>query len=425
MAARLPRLSRAGTARAASGRRRAPGPGRATARRPAACLHSGAEGGAAVSKSIAGGARRIRTSRSASGSARVCARACTMQAAPSRTGCSERGSVRWICTPWQRVPRCLSQVGVNAAGAELDAREVLRREASARRAPSSQGAPHSSKGRVVPRPSERLVPPGGTSRIDQRGVERGHVRGRHHPGRRSRGRASRGASPPSRRPGARSRAPTRPAPPARFSKRAHSPAVSPWRATRGHSPTKDSKPGWTTPPSTAAPPMGFGGRAPRSGARAGRRSCIARAHGGEVRVVAAADVLHVENEGVQAAQVLVPRRERGEVLAVERMFEDAGAGIDPGKGLLEVLRIAAHAVLRTEQRGERHAGSLVQQIGQVTQPGVHAGRVQDRSDPLPAHGFEQLREAQPSPSVGVPRKEAAASVRARIRRSSRSDQCSM
>jgi hypothetical protein len=158
-----------------------------------------------------------------------------------------------------------------------------------------------------------------------------------------------------------------------------------------------------------------------------RRRPHGEAHGGEVRVVAAADVLHVEDERVEAPQVLVPRRERGEVLAVQRMLGDARARIDRGADLLQVLHVPAHAVLRTEERGERHARRLVQQIREVAQLGIDAGRVEDGADPQPLEKprLQHPRDARLHHQYAFRERNPPASVRARMRRSSSNDQCSM
>ena len=151
------------------------------------------------------------------------------------------------------------------------------------------------------------------------------------------------------------------------------------------------------------------------------------AHGGEVRVVAAADVLHVEDERVEAAQVLVPRRERGEVLAVQRMLGDAGARIHRGADLLQVLHVPAHAVLRTEEGRERHSRRLVQEVGEVAQLGVDAGRVEDGAHPQPLQEarLEHPRDARLHHQYAFRERKPPASVRARMRSSSSKDQCSM
>ena len=76
------------------------------------------------------------------------------------------------------------------------------------------------------------------------------------------------------------------------------------------------------------------------------------AHGRKVGVVPAPYVLDVEDQGIEPAQVLIARREGGEILAVEGVLGDAGARIPRVRDFLEILHVAADAVLRAEQRDE-------------------------------------------------------------------------
>ena len=112
--------------------------------------------------------------------------------------------------------------------------------AAAKRSPCTHGAPTSSNGRVVPRPSDAIVPSSSTVPGKHDGaVERRDVRRRHHPRRdRSRPRRVDAASPPSSRPRARA-----PMPKCSLKSRASSPIVMPWRIGIGNWPTNDSKPG--------------------------------------------------------------------------------------------------------------------------------------------------------------------------------------
>ena len=87
--------------------------------------------------------------------------------------------------------------------------------------------------------------------------------------------------------------------------------------------------------------------------------------------------------------MLVLRRQRGEVLAVERVLGDAGARIAGVGHLLEVLQVPAHPVLGAEERGEDLA--FVQHVGEVAEVRRDAGWIEDGADAQPLHRREQLR----------------------------------
>ena len=145
------------------------------------------------------------------------------------------------------------------------------------------------------------------------------------------------------------------------------------------------------------------------------------AHGRKVGVVPAPYVLDVEDQGIEPAQVLIARREGGEILAVEGILGDTGARVPRVRDLLEILHVAADAVLRAEQGSEDLP--LVQDVGQVAQVLGDAGRVEDRACPQPLQRVEQLGD--PQHQYAFRERNPKASVRARIFRSSSSDQCSM
>ena len=90
------------------------------------------------------------------------------------------------------------------------------------------------------------------------------------------------------------------------------------------------------------------------------------------------------------------RGEGSEILPVQGMLGHTGERVPPGADLLEILHLAAYAVLRAEERGERDAFGLVQEIGKVAQLGIDAGGVQDRAHPQAAQQarLEQPRDAQ-------------------------------
>ena len=68
----------------------------------------------------------------------------------------------WICTPLHSLPACLWKVGSNQNSRSLQPLQPVRREGAAFRRctarASMSGAPKSSSGRVVPRPSDSVVP---------------------------------------------------------------------------------------------------------------------------------------------------------------------------------------------------------------------------------------------------------------------------
>jgi hypothetical protein len=83
----------------------------------------------------------------------------------------------------------------------------------------------------------------------------------------------------------------------------------------------------------------------RRGARAHREHH--RPHEG---VIAAADVLDVEHHDVDGVEHRGRRRERRRGVAVERMHRQPRRGVFARVDADHVLRVAAHAVLGTEQR---------------------------------------------------------------------------
>ena len=164
---------------------------------------------------------------------------------------AERGAVGRRAAARRRTacPANLWKVGRNDERPQPHARAGRSRRARAAQAwPSRNGAPTISNGRVVPRPSDRLVAlDQAHARVDQRGVERRHVGRRHHPGqpgvaRRSSRAASRASAPPSGRSRAAARSARRPTacrpPPAAPSRRSSARAAPGQRP----GPTNDSQP---------------------------------------------------------------------------------------------------------------------------------------------------------------------------------------
>lgn len=83
--------------------------------------------------------------------------AVTSSAMPVRTGSYAARSCTWICTPPMVFPWNLEKTGAKYASLKWTPGRPSRFTSAAQR-PSMPSAPSSSKGRVVPRPSERLVP---------------------------------------------------------------------------------------------------------------------------------------------------------------------------------------------------------------------------------------------------------------------------
>ena len=78
------------------------------------------------------------------------------------------------------------------------------------------------------------------------------------------------------------------------------------------------------------------------------------------------------------------------------MLGNAGARVRRRADRLQVLRVAADAMLRPEQGLQLDALRFVQQVGEVTQSGVDARWIEDGPDAQAAQrlGLEQARDAQ-------------------------------
>lgn len=73
------------------------------------------------------------------------------------TGRKAALSVTWSCAPRTTTPACLPNVGVNHVSRKRTPGRPRSFSAAANR-PSAYGAPTSSNGRVVPRPSAAFTP---------------------------------------------------------------------------------------------------------------------------------------------------------------------------------------------------------------------------------------------------------------------------
>jgi hypothetical protein len=114
------------------------------------------------------------------------------------------------------------------------------------------------------------------------------------------------------------------------------------------------------------------------------RRLHAEQHGGLVRVEAGPHVLDVEAEDVEPGQGRRRRPERSGGGAVEGVDREPGGGVHLPLHRHHVLRIAADAVLGTEERRQGHAWQGVEQVGGVAQPAVDGGGVADQPDPAAA-----------------------------------------
>lgn len=79
-------------------------------------------------------------------------------ATPVRSGLKEGRSVTCISSPWQRRPAHFWNMGLKSRGLNTTPGKFRALRASWEARAFSHGAPKSSNGLVVPRPSERFVP---------------------------------------------------------------------------------------------------------------------------------------------------------------------------------------------------------------------------------------------------------------------------
>jgi len=142
-----------------------------------------------------------------------------------------------------------------------------------------------------------------------------------------------------------------------------------------------------------------------------RRGAERQRHRPDVRVVAAADVLEIDDEDVQAFEIGGRRRQRFERLTVQAGHRDAGARIAVIVDADHVLRLAAHAVLGSEQARGPDAGGD-QPIHDVDQIAGDARRVAEHAHPAPAQQIDPIAhenvEAGGYPHTGIIRPRARA-----------------
>ena len=109
-------------------------------------------------------------------------------------------------------------------------------------------------------------------------------------------------------------------------------------------------------------------------------------HRPDVGVVARADVLDVEDERVESLEHLCLRPAGGPVEAVHR---DPSL---PVGDLDQVLLHGVEAVLRGEERRQRHLRQVGHHLPCVPERGIHRGRVRDQPDPESPEEPSHFRE---------------------------------
>ena len=120
-----------------------------------------------------------------------------------------------------------------------------------------------------------------------------------------------------------------------------------------------------------------------------RRALQAVGHRVDEGVDARADVLQVDDEDVEVPQHRLGRLPR---FAVERVDRHAWRAVAAVRRLDHVvLQVGVEAVLRTEDRGERHAFGAREPIADMDELGVDRGRVGDDAD---ATAAEASRDEQ-------------------------------
>ena len=130
------------------------------------------------------------------------------------------------------------------------------------------------------------------------------------------------------------------------------------------------------------------------------RRLHAEHHGGLVGVPARAHVLDVEHQGVEAGERLRRRAQRGLGRAVQRVDGHAGARVALPAHRRHVLRVAPHAVLGAEQRGQLDPGRGVEEVGGVLEARGDRGGVADEPHPAPPQRAEAGRREDVQPGAG-------------------------
>jgi hypothetical protein len=172
--------------------------------------------------------------------------------------------------------------------------------------------------------------------------------------------------------------------------RATSPIVSPWRT--GTAPSRRTR---CTSPARSALDRDAAQRirpVEHDDRDAGpRRRAQRQRHRPDVGVVAAADVLQIDDQHVDALQLGGRRRQRLERLAVQAGDGNSRARVAPVRDADHVLRLAAHTVLGSEQTHGPHAGGD-EAIDDVDEIAGHARRMTEHPHPPPAQQIQPIAD---------------------------------
>ncbi len=139
----------------------------------------------------------------------------------------------------------------------------------------------------------------------------------------------------------------------------------------------------------ATPPSGFGSIEHEHRHAGAKRRLHRQHHRPDVRVVAAADVLQIDHQHVDATEIGRRRRQRLERLAVQADHRDPGAAVLIVVDADHVLRLPAHAVLRPEEphRPDADLDEAVDDVGQV---GRDAGGMAEHPDATAAQSAQEV-----------------------------------
>ena len=313
----------------------------------------------------------------------------------------------WSCTPPQGRPPNLWNVGrkvsgrIRTPGSRARERRRPGVPVEERRADDLERPRRPAPLREVGRLEQALA------RVDQRGVGRRHVGRRHHPGQpgvartSSRRRQPRiGTTVRSQSSGCANRGPPQGMPAAHQPRHLADRQPVPHR-DRAQAHERLAALGCTVPPSIATPPSGFG-RSRTSTATPARAAAAKRQrHRPDVRVVAAADVLQIDDQQIDARPARPPSASAIRSLAVEAGDRNAGARVALVVDADHVLRLAAHAVLGPEQPRRPHA-RLDQPIDDVDQIGGDAGRVAEQPTRRPRTSSSRSRQRTSIPVSTTP-----------------------
>ena len=166
--------------------------------------------------------------------------------------------------------------------------------------------------------------------------------------------------------------------------------VMPWRTASGCRPTKDSVLRVEHVAVDDVAPDRVGAVEHDQALAVARAGLHRVQHRVDERVVARADVLHVEDERVDAGQHLRRRHAR---LAVEAVHGQAGRAVARVADLDQVLRVGGDPVLGAEERAQLHAAPAVERDRGVHEVARDRGRVDDQARPQAADEARAARAA--------------------------------